>query len=759
MKHVSKLAAFALALAMALVLVACGGNAVSSSASSGGGSEASASASAASSVASEASSAASDASADASAAASEASAAASEAAAASDASVAASDASASSEASGELAGKPWVTSVLSGNLPAERPEAKDDLYTHYNYEYLAAHQGQNTGVAIERAGEMKAAITAIIKDESKTGHDLDQLRIFYNQAADTEKLKATGLSELQPYLDRIDAVSSLDEMNALLAADDFPFSPFILACLTNNDTRAKNIVGINPDFVLCDALLVGGTYYQESDDPQVNQNIAAVLQNMTMYPIIDFMSAGMSQKEAQGVAAQLIEFEKAHGKHLTASGTYLNADYGFMAETARESYFTLDELCAMAPNFPLKETLGKMGKAGAETYTTEKGWLKAFGELWTEDNLDAIKLVAKANVLSETRPYRDPSFMNSIFESYGQPATDADSFAYTACTSLDTLGNVVSKTYVDDVLGPNAKARIETLSKNLVDAYKDLVDNTPWMGEESQQRIIEKLDHMTLNILEPVGGYFDYSGLELTPTEKGGTLLSNYLKLKQYRYDCESKLINQPAVAAAPWFYYSPAMANAFYDPTSNSINILPGYVTSAVYAEDMTDADLLAGLGWTVGHEISHGFDYTGSQLDAYGTPNPVFTDADVDSFVLKCSTLASYYNTIEVAPEQKVDGRLVIGEAAADLCGLQACFELAAKTDGFDYKDYFGKIANEWAVVMTPDQLPSVLLDTHPISNLRVNVNAQMLDPIYDVLGVVEGDGMYLAPEQRIVIWGPNA
>jgi len=40
-----------------------------------------------------------------------------------------------------------------------------------------------------------------------------------------------------------------------------------------------------------------------------------------------------------------------------------------------------------------------------------------------------------------------------------------------------------------------------------------------------------------------------------------------------------------------------------------------------------------------------------------------------------------------------------------------------------------------------------------------LRVNVNAQMLDPIYDVLGVAEGDGMYLAPEQRIVIWGPNA
>ena len=198
---------------------------------------------------------------------------------------------------------------------------------------------------------------------------------------------------------------------------------------------------------------------------------------------------------------------------------------------------------------------------------------------------------------------------------------------------------------------------------------------------------------------------------------------------------------------------------NAFYDPTSNSINIYPGYVTSAVYTEDMTDVDLLAGACWTIGHEISHGFDYVGSQLDAYGTPNPVFTDADVDSFVLKCSTLASYYNTIEVTPGQKVDGRLVVGEAAADLCGLQVCFELASKTDGFDYNDYFEGIANEWAQVMAVYELPERLLDPHPMSNLRVNVSAQMLDPIYDVLGVAEGDGMYLAPEQRIVIWGPNA
>ena len=55
------------------------------------------------------------------------------------------------------------------------------------------------------------------------------------------------------------------------------------------------------------------------------------------------------------------------------------------------------------------------------------------------------------------------------------------------------------------------------------------------------------LDHMTLNVLEPAGSYYDYSELELklTPTDQGGTLLGNYLKLRQYRLDQESELVGQ----------------------------------------------------------------------------------------------------------------------------------------------------------------------------------------------------------------------
>ncbi len=662
-------------------------------------------------------------------------------------------------ASGELAGKPWVTSIMQGNLPAEKPEAKDDLYTHYAYDYLAAHQEQPGSRVDEYTAELQSTNLASIKDTSKSNHDLDQLRIFFNQAADTETLQKTGLSEVQPYLDRIDKVASIEEMNDLLVADDFPFSPFIIANLTMSDTRDVNIVVVNPNLVLSDPILVGGMLYQDSDDPQTQESLDRSLLMSGGDALLDLLAQGMESEEVLEVFNGISSFEKAYAKHLDYSGRYSQMDFGAAADAVSASYVTLDELCAACPNFPMQQLLDKLGKGTSPRYSAAVGWVEAFNGVWTDENLDVIKQMARLKVLNETRPYRDPTALNQYIEMEGNPVPDAETFAYKSCDSLDTFAVILANNFVNESLGANAKGRLTQLSQDIVNTYKELVANTAWVGDESRTRIVEKLDHMTLNVLEPAGGYYDYSGLELTPTDQGGTLMGNYLKLKQYRLDQESKLVGKPAIAAPLWFTIKPTFANCYYDSSSNSINIPPGYVTSLYYSDDMSDEDLLAGIGYTIAHEISHGFDYAGAQFDAYGTPNPVFADADVDAFVLKASTLASYYKGIEVAPDTMVNGENVVTEAAADLCGMHAVLEIASKSDTVDYDKFFSTISNGWAQVIPQQTMATQLLDTHPLNNLRINVNAQMFDPIYEKLGVTEGDGMYLDPEQRINIWGPNA
>ena len=44
---------------------------------------------------------------------------------------------------------------------------------------------------------------------------------------------------------------------------------------------------------------------------------------------------------------------------------------------------------------------------------------------------------------------------------------------------------------------------------------------------------------------------------------------------------------------------------------------------------------------------------------------------------------------------------------------------------------------------------------LDTHSPSRVRVDRVLQSTDKFYDVYGITEGDGMYVAPEDRVRIW----
>ena len=115
----------------------------------------------------------------------------------------------------------------------------------------------------------------------------------------------------------------------------------------------------------------------------------------------------------------------------------------------------------------------------------------------------------------------------------------------------------------------------------------------------------------------------------------------------------------------------------------------------------------------------------------------------------------IADYYSSIEVEPGINVSGEIVKGEATADLSGVQAVLYLVENNDEIDIDRLIDQYANIYAKVEPEANLMVDLIDTHPLAYLRINVNLQMFDMIYDIYGITEDDGMYLAPEDRIVIW----
>ena len=657
-----------------------------------------------------------------------------------------------------LYGQPWVSSIFVGNLPENTPKASDDLYTCYAYDYASKHQdGTSSSVMGDTQGELRQSVEEVVKDRSQTNASLDQLRIFYDQASDAQALEAAGADELKPYLKAIADTTSLDELEELLLSEDFPFTPWIDSTLSSTDMMSDMCIGITPHMLFSDAE-TGAEIYLDTDDATVAAARKQIRDEKTVKveDWISMLSIGDPDKNAENAEA-MFELEKTYCKH-TSQEQYLIAEYGKQTQTVKA--FTFDELAVEYPNFPIRETLAKLGEdKGDSVMVVYPEWLAAFNDIWTEDNFEQLKAMTEVKVLAECSDFLSPSLFTGTQARLGQVTPTSDDVAWRACDRTDTFAQLLAKTYVEHTLGEEAVDDLTKLSNDLIDAYIELVKKTDWLNAQSREKIMDKIDNMALNVLYPDGGYFDYSGLELVPTEEGGTLLGNYLKLKAYNEKCKADLIGQPARASIVWMNIRPTTQNCFYDPTSNSINIFPGFVTSAVYEQGATQEELLGGMGFIMGHEISHAFDYSWSQFDAYGRPDPVFTEDDVSDFVALRDKLADYYSTIEIAPGKNVNGITVSAEAAADLSGMQAIVERGHEIEGFDYVKMFECLAKTWAGVYPQASMDVLLQDFHAPRNIRINVSAQMTGDFCNAFDVTEGKGMYLAPDQRIIMWGENA
>ena len=654
----------------------------------------------------------------------------------------------------ELFGSPWVNSMIIGNLPETAPDLKDDFYAAVNYDVLAANQGGVYMPIMTAAAEIEAAVTALLQDGSLAGDEIDQLKIFWEQAADMEALRSAGYSEVTPYLERINAAGSLEELNAVLTAEDFPFSPYLVMHVGALALNEENGVWIYPALSLTSDFSNGMSNYTEPAEDAVSLSQKINSLDRAQYLWGTLTALGIEAENIGNTVLDLFNTEVSYVSKTYSDAVAALADYGYISDAPqRLSPEELDSLCS---RFPLAATLKKFGKDGASAYIAlYPDWLKALDSLWTEENLDRLKLLTRFKILMEVAPFLSPDSINEMKAENGEAPLDAATNPWSVCNRVETFGHLLGKLYAEQVLGNELKEKLTTMTKELVETYRTLLNETEWLSAESREKALEKLDNIRLNILEPDGGYYDFSGLKLTPASEGGSLFTNYLAIKACVNEQENSYIGKPAKADLAWKACYPNMANCFYDPFSNTVNLLPGFMFSYNCPKDATEEQMLGGLGTVIAHELSHAFDYAGSQCDAYGRGIAFLTEADREIFLGKVKAVEDYYNAITVMPGVNCRGTFLRVENTADLAGMKAAAMLA-KTKGLDLQAFFRENARLYATVI-PESLSTALLnDTHALSYLRVNVNLQMLDEFYETFDVREGDGMYVKPEERLKTWG---
>ena len=187
-------------------------------------------------------------------------------------------------------------------------------------------------------------------------------------------------------------------------------------------------------------------------------------------------------------------------------------------------------------------------------------------------------------------------------------------------------------------------------------------------------------------------------------------------------------------------------------------------------FSVDADDAVNYGGIGAVIGHEIGHGFDDSGSQFDGEGNLRNWWTEDDRGRFEQLTGALIEQFNELEPrnAPGERINGALTVGENIGDLGGLGiglAAYRIASGADegltppvvdGLTGEQrFFMSWAQVWCGMAREAEAKRLLaIDPHSPSDQRANA-ARNIDAFHEAFETQEGDGMWLAPAERVNVF----
>ncbi len=472
----------------------------------------------------------------------------------------------------------------------------------------------------------------------------------------------------------------------------------------------------------------GGTYAQ-------------VLASSIRMVLIDF---GVDPEEAEqrSVADASLVLDIAYGTDIELIKA-LEED--FSESMNRALFRTNDEIDALCPNIGIDgfmKTLGMDGNPKDGVYIWDEGQLATIDSLLTDENLECWKDIAILRFVGEVVDYLPDELGGSevLYEN-----------DYYAIRSVEqVLETELGEEYAERYLDEQTVEDVTNMAETIRNEYIVIISDCEWLSDEGKELIIAKLNNMLFFIGADEPHEVDPEDADLI----GDTVFDTMHNINIRRYEDKIDKLTDGNERNG-FIQMSPQTVNACYMPDINSINITLGIMSAPFYDRNNTYWQNLGGIGTVVGHEISHAFDNTGMLYDMYGNYAPDWIpECDRDAFDEMASHISDYYSGLTILDIHPVDGELTLGENLADISGVQCVLEIAENNE--QRQQIFEQYALIWGYTMPKDSaLDYLYLDVHSPNVIRVNAVVPLFDCFYEIYGVEEGDGMYVAPSDRVRRW----
>ncbi|WP_316842368.1 M13 family metallopeptidase [Pedobacter gandavensis] len=492
--------------------------------------------------------------------------------------------------------------------------------------------------------------------------------------------------------------------------------------------------------------------YYLKDDPRSVKIREAYDKYMTTL----FTLTGNSPAEAKKKAATVMAIEKQ-----LAEAQMARVEMRDPHKTYNK--FTVADFSKTTPQLNWATILPKFKVTGQDTIlvSAPKFFVSLDGLLKTVPVAD-WKTYLEWNILKSSASNLSSPFVNASFaftQAMSGQKVQTPRWQRMSQLTDGTVGELLGQLYVAQYFKPDAKVRMTELIANLRKAFEIRINNLDWMSDETKGKALEKLNAFVPKIGYP-DKWKDYEGLTITRT----TYLQNLRNAGAWGYNEMVTQLGKPVDRTR--FGMTPPTVNAYYSPTMNEIVFPAGILQFPFFDPNADDAVNYGGIGAVIGHEMSHGFDDSGSQYDKDGNLRNWWTPEDKVKFEAKTKALGEQFDAYTVLDTVHVIGKLTMGENIGDLGGLNAAytaFKLTKQGQSEDKIDGFTpdqRFFLSWAQVWRGnvlDETAAQLIKTDPHSpgpfrTIGAPVN---MDAWYKAFDVKPGDKLYKKPEDRIRMW----
>lgn len=564
---------------------------------------------------------------------------------------------------------------------------------------------------------------------------------FHRLVADYDKRDQVGVAPALDLIEEYKTLGSFAEFASKVAdyelngkPNQFPFSvapDFMNAQLNVLWAEA-------PGLILPDT-----TYYAKDNDK--GKELLAIWRGMQEELLPKF---GFSHEEAKDLLDKVITLDKQLADYVLSREEY--SEYAKLYHPYDWAEFT-----KLVPELPLDDIFTMiLGEVPDKVVVPEERfWTEFAADYYSEKNWELLKawLVLTAAGAYHTYLTDEIRVLSGVYSRAlsGTPqAMDKKKAAY--YLAQGPFNQALGLWYAGEKFSPEAKADVEHKVAKMIEVYKSRLETADWLAPATRDKAITKL-----NVITPHIGY-----PEKLPETYAKKVIDDKLSLVENAQNLAKISIahswskwNKP-VDRSEW--HMPAnMVNAYYDPQQNQIVFPAAILQAPFYSLSQSSSANYGGIGAVIAHEISHAFDTNGASFDEHGSLKNWWTDEDYAAFKERTDKIVEQFDGLD-SYGAKVNGKLTVSENVADLGGVACALEAAQSEPDFSARDFFINFATIWRMKAREEFMQMMAsIDVHAPGQWRTNVTLTNFDEFHQEFNIKEGDPMWRAPEDRVIIW----